>query len=151
MEAVFSIYIDRLKGGREEIIEEIVPPDFMDIHESELAFPNPVHLKGRASLSIDTLILHLCVETEVVMPCSICNKEVPVKISLPNLYITEDLEKFRGGIFNFKEALREQILLEVPPITECNNGCCPERENMAQFLKKNTDESNEAYHPFREL
>jgi uncharacterized metal-binding protein YceD (DUF177 family) len=152
MEEVFSIYIDRLKGGQEEIIEETIPPDFMEIQESELAFHKPIQLKGTASLSMDTLILHLSVKTEATMPCSICNKEIPVKILLPNLYITEDIENFRGGIFNFKEALREQILLELPPVAECNNGSCGERENVAKFLKKNKDESNtDTYHPFRDL
>lgn len=135
MDDNFNIYVDRLKEGHEQKIDVTVPSDFMDVHESDLAFNDEVHIVGKVFLSQSTLVLQLAISTLATMPCSICNEQTKVKINLPNLTFSEDIENIKGAIFSFKEYLRESILLEIPYATECN-GSCPERANLAQYLKQ---------------
>lgn len=135
MDDVFNIYIDRLKDGLEQKIDVTAPPDFMNVHESELAFQDPIVIKGKVFLSQSTLVLQLNVSTLATMPCSICNDSTKVKINLPNLTFSEDVENIKSAIFSFKDYIRESILLEVPYTAECNDSC-PERANLAKYLKK---------------
>lgn len=148
MKEIFKIYIDRLKGGKRAEILESVLPDFMEIHESDLAFRSPISLKGEAIVTDGTFFLELEIKTEALIPCAICNSEVIFNITIPKLYHAVNVEEIKGAIFNFKELVREHILLELPPIAECQNGCCPERKSMAKFMKKNGAES---FHPFAGL
>ncbi len=147
----FLIYPDRLKGGHVEKIDMTLAPSFIDVEESDLSFKDSVRLKGSASRVDDSLVLQLDVETVAYIPCSICNHLVPVKILIPHFYLTEDLENTRDGVFNFKESLREEILLNVPRFAECDQGNCEERESVAKFLKKNEGDRKESYHPFADL
>jgi uncharacterized metal-binding protein YceD (DUF177 family) len=70
------------------------------------------------------------------MPCLICNQDVQVKISIPNLYYTEEVAHIKGSVFDYQEVIREAILLEIPYTVECNNGDCPERAAMAEYFAK---------------
>lgn len=145
---IFNIYIDRLKGGKRAEIVESVAPVFMEIAESDLAFNSPIALKGEAFVSDGTLFLELEIETVALMMCSICNCQFAFKVHIPKLYHAESVDEIKGAIFNFREIVREQILLEIPPVVECQNGSCPERQSMAKFMKKNAAED---FHPFAEL
>lgn len=154
MEDAFSIYVDRLEGGEKLPIYEELSSEFMDIHEAELAFESPIRVEGEAYLGGEALIIHLkSVTGRAVMPCCICNSNTTVPIALHDIYFTEETAKIRGGIFSFKELLREAILLEVPLTAECHQGSCPQRESMAQYFSKKKKEDNEAqsYHPFADL
>lgn len=134
MDDTFKIFVHRLKDGHEEKIEERLDPHFLDIKEAELSCDDPINLKGVAQLADDLFILRMTIETQVIMPCAICNQDVHVKIFIPNLYHTESLENIKSGVFDYREVLREAILLEVPYIAECNSGDCPERASMAKYL-----------------
>lgn len=149
MKEVFSLYIDRLKKGKEEVIDLSLPPDFMEIHESDLLFSSPVKLQGNASFADETLFIHLSIQTKAIIPCAICNEPVEVVIEIPNFYHAESEEDIKGAIYNYKDILREQILLELPSHVECHDGSCPERQNMAKFMKKNAEA--EEFHPFADL
>lgn len=134
MDDTFRIFVNRLKEGREERIEETLSPEFLDVHEAELKFQAPVFLKGSATVADEVLVLIFSIETEVNMPCAICNKEVKVKISIPDFCHTERLSEIKGSVFNYQEVLRQGVLLELPYIAECNGGDCPERAFLAQYL-----------------
>jgi len=143
MDDTFKIFVKRLREGHEEKIHESLAPDFLDIHEAELVFKAPVLIHGSATVADQSLVLLLSVETEAIMPCAVCNREVIVKISIPHLCHTEDLSEIKGGIFDYKETLREQILLELPYRAECNGGDCPERASLAKyFIKKERGENH---------
>lgn len=136
MDDTFKIFIKRLKDGHEEKIHENLAPDFLDIHEAELGFHAPVSVEGTASVANEALVLMLSVSTEAIMPCAICNGDVQVKISIPHFCYTESVSAIKGAVFDYREPLREQILLELPYRVECNGGDCPERASVAKYFKK---------------
>jgi uncharacterized metal-binding protein YceD (DUF177 family) len=134
----FKIFVHRLKDGHQEKIVESLSADFLDIHEAGVAFKSPVNLKGSAAVTDDMLVLLLTVETEATLPCAICNQDVQVKISIPDLCHTERLADIKGGVFDYREVLREGILLELPYTAECNDGDCPERADLAKYFTNNS-------------
>ena len=152
MEEEFKIFIDQLKNGHTEEISESLSPEMMDIHEKDLKFYAPIDVDGKAYLAGSDMILHLNAYTCATMPCVICNKDVEVPIELKNLYHTTPIDEIKSGIYNFKEMLRENILLITPSFAECDNGDCPEREVLKKYLSEQKNESiEEGYHPFKDL
>lgn len=133
MEETFKIFVHRITEGREEKIQEILSPDFLDVHEKDLDFQAPIKVTGVASVVEEVLVLNLTIETEAIMPCSICNHEVHLKILVPSFYHTEELSNIKGGVFDYQSLLREEILLQIPYTAECNEGDCPERAILAQY------------------
>lgn len=130
-----KIYVDRLKNGQEHKIQETSSPDFLELDEEDLVFDDPVTLQGEVYTADDHLVIHLNIETSAHLPCSICNDAVHTPISIKGLYLTHPLSEIPGAIFDLTEEVRESILLQTPLFIECNNGKCPERENIKKFLK----------------
>ena len=152
----FKIYVDQLRNGHETIIDEQLEPDFLDIQDQDLMFNKPVKLKGKAYVAEKELILHWDVKTEALVPCKICNDLVSIDIQIEDLYFTKPLSEIKTGIFNFKDLLRETILLEVPAFTECNGGNCLHRKEMKKYLKEkptssSKEDKSEYYQPFADL
>lgn len=148
----FNIFVDQLKNGHVEKIEEKFSPDFLDINEKELFFKDPVFVRGKAYIAEANLVLHLEVITSAYMPCSICNEEVKVLIKLPYFYHSEPLENIKSGVFSMVETLRETILIETPSFAECNEGNCVVRKEQEKFYKKSSfSEGDDHYHPFENL
>lgn len=134
MDDTFKIYVHRLREGTREKIAEGLDPSFLDIHEADLAFEAPVVIDGTAEVADGTLVLSLSVQTEAQMDCAICSKRCRIDIAIPHFYFTIPLDEIKGAVFDFREMLREAILLELPYRVECDGGC-PERANVAQYLK----------------
>lgn len=150
----FKIYVDQLKNGHIEEIDEEFSPEFIGIAEDGLAFRAPVFVKGQAYLADNELMLRLNVSTEATMPCAICNVQVVQPIMLKDMYEAIPLQEIPSGIFSLVEPLREAILLETPAFVECNNGDCPERKHLEKFLKKqpsSMDADQTHYRPFEGL
>jgi len=149
----FQIFIDRLKDGQTLTIEEKCNPTFLDVHEEGLKFTSPVQIKGRAYLTTDHLILHLSASTEVSTPCLICNEFFTMPITINDFTHAEPIADIVNHIFDFTELLRETILLEVPAFAECNQGSCPERATVANYLKtvQNTKSTEPVHYPFNNL
>jgi uncharacterized metal-binding protein YceD (DUF177 family) len=136
MDDTFKIFLKRLRDGHEEKIHEQLAPDFLDIHEAELSFRTPVSIEGSACVADEVLVLTLSIKTEATMPCAICNCDVQVQISIPHFCYTESLSEIKRGVFDYRQALREQILVELPYRAECNEGDCPERASLAKYFRK---------------
>lgn len=154
MDDSFKIYVEQLKDGHTETIDEKFGSEFLDIKEEQLSFQDPVHVTGEAYLAEDSFILQLNVETIASIRCSICNEPVKVPIEIKNLYHVEPLSEIKTAIFNFKDVLRENILLETPRFAECMQGNCPQREQIKKYLKKpdaEDDAEDEKYHPFADF
>jgi uncharacterized metal-binding protein YceD (DUF177 family) len=154
MDDVFKIYFEQLRDGHEEKIHEKLDPGFLEIQEPDLAFDKPVQLDGVAYLAEHELVLHWDIETEVLLPCLICNESVRIPISIKNFYFSEPIEEIKTGIFNFKNLLRETILVEVPLFAECNEGKCPKRQEYNKYFKESSSLSSdegEGYQPFADL
>lgn len=154
---IFNIYIDQLKDGRIEKIQETLSPDFLEVNEKDLEFPEPIILSGEAYLANDQLVLRLSASTKVNLPCVICQEPVSLPINVEDFYHAVSLAEIKTAVYSFRDVLRETILLEVPGFAECNEGHCPERENIEQFFKKpdssKKDQSEEegTYRPFADL
>lgn len=145
MKSSLKIYIDRLGDGRTEKIEETVPPQIMGVNEKDLQFNHPINLFGKAYLAEDHLIIQLNIQTEIEMPCLICNERTQKKIGIASFYHTEEIAKIQGHIFDYTDPVREGVLLEVPSYVECV-GNCPKRGELKNYLDK-----GETQFPFADL
>lgn len=154
MSDFFKIYVDRLQGGKVEKIDQSFSPEFMEIHEKELGFIDPVLVQGKAYLTDDHLILCLQASTTAKMPCSICNQMTKVPIHVENFYYTKPISELAEPIYDYRDELREAILLELPHFVECEKKC-PERKNLDPYLKKSipqkANDSDSTYYPFSDL
>lgn len=152
----FRIYIDRLKSGKTEKLDGSFSPDFLEVKDQELSFSESVELTGETYLTDGTLVLHFGVKTATLQPCAICNKSCSCSLKIMGHYHAEDVSEVKSGIFDFRNVLRDAILLEVPSVVECHDGKCPDRESIVKYFAKDEEsqkknESHEGYHPFSDL
>ncbi len=151
MNEIFDIYLDRLKDGQTANLKEVIPADFLDVHEEELSFSPKVSIEYEAYLADEHLVIYYSASTKGFMPCSVCNKKVEFSLAVDQEYHTESLENFRARVFDASLVIREGLLLQVPPFIECNEGCCPERSSIAAYLKKPAQAEEKTHHPFADL
>lgn len=147
----FKIFIEQLRDGQTNEIQEILSPEFLGVHEEDLKFQKPVMIKGEAYLAGESLIIHLDVTATGIIPCLACNEPVEVEINLDNFYHMQPLNEIKGAVYIFKEILREAILLEFPAFAECNQGNCRKRAEIQKYLKNSEETTEEGYHPFANL
>lgn len=148
----FRIYIDRLKDQQTEILDLLLPPDFLEVSEPDLRFNRPIKVQGKAYLALQELVVDLNIEATAEIPCAICNDPTELRIELDHLLLIEPLSEIQAGVFDLRSALREAILLEVPLATECRGGC-PKRTEIEKFLKKDSvdEPKNGDFRPFEGL
>lgn len=154
MEDAFKIYVEQLRDGHIEKLNESYEPAFLGIEEKDVSFMDPVLVKGEAYLAEDELILQLNIETQVILPCVVCNDRVKVPLAIHNAIQAVPLSEVKGGVLNIKELLREVILLDTPVFAECE-GKCPHRNEISQYLKesegKQQKNEDEGYTPFADF
>lgn len=141
----FHILIDRLKDGQIHKIDLSLEAEFLGPDEGELKFHKPVLVQGDAYLTDEYLVLRLKAATQIQMPCAICNQMIEIDLKMDHFYHTEPILEIRGAIFDFREPLRESLLIELPKTVECNNGKCEGRESIAPFIKS---EKEKTHFPF---
>lgn len=151
MSEKLTIYIDRLRDGTVEQIQETLPPSFMEIEEAALNFRSPISILGEAYVTPTHLILKLELKTKASLPCSICNTWIEVPLEIKDVYHTEPLEQIPSAIFNYRELIKELLLLEVPSFAECDKGNCSERAFVNNYLKKQKKTSAKQQFPFADL
>lgn len=152
----FRIFVEQLREKPVEQVQEEYSPEFLDVQERDLSFKSPVSLSGQAYLAEEMLVLCFDIKTAAIIPCRICNEPVEVDIVIQGFYHAVPLEEIKSGIYDFKELLRETILIEAPILAECHEGNCPHRIGMEKFLKKddglgNNKSEEEGYKPFAGL
>lgn len=152
MNEAFKIYIERLREKNFEKIEESFAPLFLDVHEGNLNYQDPIIVSGEAYLAEDELILKWNIATKAVLPCIICTEPVRIDVVIKACYQAIPLAEIKGGIFNFKNLLREAVILETPSFAECE-GKCPRRQEVVKFLKKESSQGKgeDSYLPFSNL
>jgi hypothetical protein len=146
-----KIYVDCLKHQDEVILDEEISCDVLNIVEKDLQMNAPVHLKGKAYLSENYLIINFSAHTSFKMCCSICNKLTQNTLSIENVYTTIDLNDIKHGIYDFTDDLRDAIILKIPQFQECNNGNCSERKNIEKYFKKTITKQSDNHFPFKDL
>lgn len=150
MQSLLTIHTDQLDEGKREEIDLTLPPDFLDVKEDDLSFPHPIRVKGETYVITDHLVLLLSVETKAQMPCTICNKKISVPIKTQDISHTLPLAEMESTIFDYTDLLREEIILLIPQFAECENGKCPERAQIAPFMKKKGADPTQNF-PFADL
>jgi len=151
----FRVFVEQLRNGHIQEIDEVFSTEFLDLNERDLSFKNPVTVKGQIYLAEEMLILHLTIHAVATIPCAICNGPADVEINVNGFYHAVPLEEIKGAIYDFREILRETILLEVPILAECHQGKCPQRKTLEKYLKNEgapgAKEDEEGYRPFAGL
>lgn len=152
MSEIYKISINSLQSGKTDRFEGKLDPSFLGIQEPELQFIDPVLVRGKAYIVDDFLMIHLSAKTFATMPCASCNQMKKMEILLENFRINESLDSFSGD-YDFREALKEALLLELPQYLECEEGSCPEKKNLKPFIKKRSKDENKAsiHYPFSQL
>ncbi len=149
-----KIFIDRLKEGQVERIEGSLSTAILHLEDTDLSLKDTFTLVGEAYIAQPHLILKLKARAAAYLPCNICNEPVEVPLVVEDFYHTKPLEEIPSAIFDFSEALREDILLQVPQFAECCGGNCPERDRMKKFLQKDSSQKNQipsCHYPFSGL
>lgn len=147
----FKIYIDRLRNGKAQVVNETVSPDFLEVEEEGLQFRKPIEVSGEAYIAEEELVLHLTIKAEALMPCAICNEMTPIEVFLDNFYEVVPLEDIKGAIFDMRSSLREEILLQIPHTIECHMGKCPARKDYSHYLREEEAKETDGFHPFADL
>ncbi len=151
MSEPFQILVDRLKDGKVYKIDETFAPSFFEIDEPDLRFDSPVYVQGEAYLTDGDLILRLKAKTKAMMPCAVCNKMIEKELKVDNFYHAQPLAEIRSGIFDFRECLREDLLIELPQTIECNQGKCPDRPSLAAYIRSQGAKEKPTYFPFSDI
>lgn len=131
----FIIYVDRLKSGKVEKISGALSSSDLGFVETELRFPEEILVSAEVYLSEEHLVMHVDVQTHVLVPCSICNELFPISIVVSKHYHTEPLDEISSRGVDLKREIRDVLLLQVPQFAECNQRKCPERAQLSSFLK----------------
>lgn len=156
MKQSLKIYIERLRGGKNEELSEKLEPSFMDISEKEVLFKEPIEVTGEAYLAEDWLILHLSIKTSVELQCALCCDRFRYSIDLSEILHEESLEDIREASYDILPLIRETILLEIPFYPQCGGTKCNNRQELENFLKKETIASDEkkgtnGHKPFQDI
>lgn len=148
MKNIFEINTDLLKVEKELKFDEKLSFDFLDIHEKELIMNSDVCVKGSFYLADNFLVIKLFAKTQYQKPCIICNDFITLDLC-DDFYHSVPMEEIKGGVYDFKEELRNSLLLKIPQFAECNEGNCPQRKNLEKYI--NVNENSEEYFPFKTL
>ncbi len=150
METPLKIFTKQFRDGKRQTLDYVLPADFLDIREEGISFHSPLHLKGGVYATDDHLILQLSAETEVEMPCSVCNEKTFVPLKTEEIFHTIPFDEMESTTFDFTDLVREEIIILIPQFVECNQGKCPSRTDISKFIKAKAATSHDHF-PFADL
>ena len=155
MKQKVAIFIERLREGKVQTIDETLDPAFLDIDEKDIGFKSPIVLSGEAYLAEDWLIVRLKIETQATLVCAVCNDSFPFHLHIDDLTHQEPLENIRDSTYDLLPLIRETILLEVPFYPQCGFSECKNRKEIEKYIKKEPvkepDKKINGHKPFQEL
>lgn len=148
-----KLYIYRLKlpGEKEEIRYALNPDLICDPEEKEL-FPSEILVTGSLErIDNEQWFLSLDVSTQLMLRCCVCEKKFiyPIRsIEISHLICFSDA---KSGIFDCRDLIRQELLLESDHFQECSKDGCPERGNIVQFLQDRHRKKDKGNNPFDHL
>lgn len=143
-----KIPLDYLKNNNIYKFEEIAAfEDLGILPEKDVAFIEPIHIRGKAYIAGDMLIMTLNINFLVLLPCAICNEFFEKEIIIKNLTITEKILK-GGSVYGYKDEIRNACFLEIPSYVQCSNKCS-KQNNIKKYL--NTTKENYPFSSLKEL
>lgn len=134
MTTTLNIYIDRLTGGKVELIDEELQPDFLSVKDGQLKFNSPIKVSGKAYLAEEFLVLNLNIETSYTFFCTVCAEEMTASFLKEGLYLTEEIVQIPSHVYDVVPQIRDTIFLDIPAYQECG-GECSQREELKKYLK----------------
>ena len=147
----YQISVDPLRRGETQKYVLTLAPDFLEIEEPELCFPEEVRVVGDAYVVEENLVLRFDAKTKIEMPCLICNQKILLPLAIQGVYHTVPLEECSSSLFDLRPAVREELLVELPKTAECS-GRCPERPLVSRFMRaQEKKETSSNYFPFSDL
>ncbi len=149
-EEAFHVFTDRLRNGETHRVEGSFAPTFLDVAERELQFRGKVRVRSEVYLADDHLVVCVTASTEAHMPCAVCNEMIGVPLAVDHFYQTTPLSEVSTE-YDFSGDVREALLLELPRTIECNGGRCPQRENLAPYLRSQKRSEQTTHFPFAGL
>lgn len=149
MEERFRIYIDRLRDGSKQVLDDDCSAEFLDVDETDVRLTGNVSYHIEANLAEDELVVAITAHTTAGIPCSICNQFVQVPIGVEGIYHAVPVAEIAGAVYDCSDIIREMLLLELPNVAECVGGCSERKEIEAYLIKP--DKKNGQYRPFEEL
>jgi hypothetical protein len=132
-----KFYLHRLKfpGDREEIHASVAPQVFFDFGEGGVC--SPVEIQGSLErVDGEQWFLSLEISTTLSLRCRICDS--PVEYPVRGVIIQQLIHCFdeKSGVFDCRDLIRDELLLEGDRFQECRLEGCPEREFIKNFLSK---------------
>lgn len=131
----FTVSLSRLQKEGVIALSEHLEDDFLEVHERDLDYTDPIDLKGSIELAGSAVLIKFSLVTAATSPCIICGKLVKIAVNLNDVCHAEPLENIRGEIFDYSAIVRDLILTETAPYAECQ-GNCPERKGIGQYLSR---------------
>ncbi|SFZ99599.1 Uncharacterised protein [Chlamydia abortus] len=132
-----KLYICRLKlpGEKEVIKYSLSPASIRESGEEEL-FSSTIDVSGSLEkIDSEQWILSLNIATDLGLRCCICDKSFLYSVHLMDVSHLICHEDAKSGVFDCKDLIRQELLLESDHFQECNKEGCPERGNIVQFLE----------------
>ncbi len=149
MKEKLKIYVERIREGNIETIDEKLPPDFMENKEQDVSFKSPIEVAGEAYVTDDFLLIRMSIKTEAVLTCALCNEQFCFPIDIEDMIQEEPLEEIKDGVYDLLPLIRETIFLEIPFYPQCGITACTRRKEIEPYLKK--ERPAEENSPFKDL
>lgn len=70
------------------------------------------------------------------MRCCICDEKFLHQVVVKDIHHFIHCEDSKTGIFDCKQLIRQELLLECDRFLECQSSGCPQRERLSNFLNK---------------
>ena len=153
MKKQLPLYIERLRQGRVQEINEILDPLPLDLIDNEIAAVEEVVATGEVYLADPYLLIKLTLKTEFTLLCSVCNEPFQFPVEIVQMLYEEPLDEITDGVFDLLPLIRETLLLEIPFYPLCAGSTCHNRADVEKYLKKHTGEgeNHARYTPFENL
>ncbi len=151
MDKPFCLYIDRLREGHTEVLNEQIQAKNFHDDCGEVRFKEDVRVAGKAYVTDDYLIIDCKISTNVEVSCTICNEYFSLPIAIDCMH-EEALEDIKGSVYCYLGMIQEEIFLGIPYFLQCGKTKCQNREEIEKYLHKKTisQDGEDTYHPFRD-
>jgi len=136
MKALLPLYIDRLRDGRIENIEQELDPKQLDIIDDEIDCVKPIATSIKAYLADDFLIICLSLSAELLLHCRICNEQFAFPLTLSHIDQEIPLDEIHDAVFDVASMIREILLVEVPAYPQCGGKVCCNRDSIKKYFSK---------------
>lgn len=132
-----KLYICRLKlpGEKEVITYSLDPEHIREVGEEEL-FCSPICVDGSLErIDHEFWALSLNIKTQFNARCCVCNELFLRPVMIRDISHFIHYEESKTGIFDCKQLIRQELLLECDHFLECQSLGCPQRRMISDFLR----------------